>query len=557
VAQPRVLIVDKPEERLPFYRSVLGEFGAEIVIAYSSAGSLDEVLQEDYAVILVNLTAPGSDGLAAVHRIRQNPRTRRTPIVLICMEGAGPPLDDITGPVDYLPAPVVDAVLRTKVRIYVELHLAHAELASAYQVLEQRVDERTAQLQTANLRLQDEITERMRAERGREALLASEKALRREAEDLSRLKDEFLATMSHELRTPLNAIFGWITLLRTGRLDPPTAERALETIERNARAQKRLIDDLLDVSRIVSGKVQLELTDFDPRQVMESALATMAPAATARGITLTPELATRALPLRADFARLQQVVCNLLSNAIKFTPEGGEVWIRLDRDTTHLQITVTDSGQGISADFLPHVFDRFRQEDGSISRRHSGLGLGLAIVRHLVELHGGTVAAASAGEGKGATFSVSIPARDLMGESYQSPVPVDAAGLRRLAALNVLVVDDDAGSRELVASMLAGYGARVTSADGGERAFTLLRQQPPDVLIADLAMPGITGIDLIHRVRALGADEGGRVPAIAVSAFASAADRQRALQAGFDRHLAKPVEHEELAAVVLSATLRH
>jgi signal transduction histidine kinase len=557
VPQPRVLIVDKPEERLPFYREVLGEFGAEIVIAYSSAGSLAEVLQEDYAVILVNLTAPDSDGLASVRQIRHHPRTRRTPIVLICPDGVSPPLDDITGPVDYLPAPVVAAVLRTKVRVYVELHLAHAERASAYQVLEERVVERTAQLQTANLRLQEEAAERMRAERDREALLASEKALRREAEELSRLKDEFLATMSHELRTPLNAIFGWITLLRTGRLDPPTAERALETIERNARAQKRLIDDLLDVSRIVSGKVQLELTDFDPRQVMESALATMAPGAAARRITLTPELATRALPLRADFARLQQVVCNLLSNAIKFTPEGGEVWIRLDRDTTHLQITVTDTGEGISPEFLPHVFDRFRQEDGSISRRHSGLGLGLAIVRHLVELHGGSVAAASAGEGKGATFTVRIPARDLRGESYQAPVPVDAAGLRRLAELTVLVVDDDAGSRELVASMLEGYGARVVTADSGERAFALLRQQPPDVLIADLAMPGVTGIDLIQRVRALDAAEGGRTPAIAVSAFASAADRQRALQAGFDRHLAKPVEHEELAAALVSATLRN
>ncbi len=325
MAHTRVLIVDKPEERLPFYRSVVGEFDAEIVIAYSSAGTLDQVLQEDYAVILMNLTAPGGDGLATVQRIRHHPRTRRTPIILIGMAVPGPAFGDIAGPVDYIPAPVVYEVLRAKVRIFVDLHRANAELASAYQALERRVAERTAQLQAANL---------------------SEKRLRREAEELSRLKDEFLATMSHELRTPLNAIFGWITLLRTGRLDAPTAERALETIERNARAQKHLIDDLLDVSRIVSGKVQLELTDFDPRQVMESALATMAPAAEARRITLTPELAVRAAPLRADFARLQQVVCNLLSNAIKFTPEGGRVWIRMDRDPGSMQITVTDTGQG-------------------------------------------------------------------------------------------------------------------------------------------------------------------------------------------------------------------
>jgi signal transduction histidine kinase len=400
VPQPRVLIVDKPEERLPFYREVLGEFGAEIVIAYSSAGSLAEVLQEDYAVILVNLTAPDSDGLASVRRIRHHPRTRRTPIVLICPDGVSPPLDDITGPVDYLPAPVVAAVLRTKVRVYVELHLAHAERA--------RVVERTAQLQTANLRLQEEAAERMRAERDREALLASEKALRREAEELSRLKDEFLATMSHELRTPLNAIFGWITLLRTGRLDPPTAERALETIERNARAQKRLIDDLLDVSRIVSGKVQLELTDFDPRQVMESALATMAPGAAARRITLTPELATRALPLRADFARLQQVVCNLLSNAIKFTPKGSvRVTAGVARDDG-VYISVADTGIGIAAEDIEKALMPFVQIDSTLQRKYDGTGLGLPLARSMTEHHGGGFEIESK-VGEGTSITVRFP----------------------------------------------------------------------------------------------------------------------------------------------------
>jgi signal transduction histidine kinase/ActR/RegA family two-component response regulator len=531
LARPRVLIVDKPEERLPFYRSVLGEFDAETVVAYSSAGTLDQVLQEDYAVILVNLTTPAAAGLDTARLIRRNPRTRRTPIVLIGMAGPDPTLADMEGPVDYIPAPVVYEVLRSKVRIFVELHRAHEDLASAYRELEQRVTERTAQLQAAN---------------------SSEKRLRREAEELSRLKDEFLATMSHELRTPLNAIFGWITLLRTGRLDPATAERALETIERNARTQKNLIDDLLDVSRIVSGKVQLELTEFDPRQVMESALATMAPAAGARRITLIPDFAVGGAPLRADFARLQQVVCNLLSNAIKFTPEGGQVWIRMDRGPGSMQITVTDTGQGISADFLPHVFDRFRQEDGSISRRHSGLGLGLAIVRHLVELHGGTVAAASPGEGHGATITVHIPAPELKGESYQPPALFEPDDLRQLSGLEVLVVDDDAVSREVVASMLQGYGAHVTTVDTGERALSLLMQKPPDVLIADLAMPQMTGIDLIQRIRNLPTAQGGKVPAIAVSAFAAAPDRLLSLQAGFDSHLAKPVEPEELARVLVN-----
>ncbi len=317
-----------------------------------------------------------------------------------------------------------------------------------------------------------------------------------------------------------------------------------------------MIDDLLDSSRIVSGKVQLELTDFDPFQVVESALSTMGPAAEARRITLVPALPAQAPLLRADFARLQQVVCNLLSNAIKFTPEGGRVQIRMERTAGSMQIEVTDTGEGISAEFLPHVFDRFRQEDGSISRRHSGLGLGLAIVRHLVELHGGTVAAASPGEGQGATFTVRIPAVEAVDASLAPPAAIDAAGLPQLAGLSVLVVDDDAGSRELIANMLQGYGARVITAEGGERALHLMMQQPPDVLIADLAMPRMTGIDLIQRVRNLRLDQGGQVAAIAVSAFAAAPDRLLALQAGFDSHLAKPVAPEELALVVLSTLLQ-
>ncbi len=481
---------------------MFGEFDAETVVAYASAGTLGQVLQDDYALILVNLTAPGGEGLATVRRIRENPRTRRTPLLLIGTAGSEPALADLAGPLEC---------------IFVEL--------------EPWVTERTAQLQAANL---------------------SEQRLRREAEELSRLKDELLSTMSHELRTPLNAIFGWITLLRTGRLDAATAERALETIERNARAQKTLIDDLLDVSRIMSGKVQLELTQFDPREVVESALASMRSGAEARRITLSAELIVSAAPLRADFARLKQVVGHLLSNAIKFTPEGGRVWVRMDRDPETVQVTVTDTGQGISAQFLPHVLDRFRQEDGSISRHHNGLGLGLAIVRHLVELHGGTVAATSPGEGQGATFTIRIPAVATHSESVAPPPAPQAQQLHRIAGLAVLVVDDDAGSREVVASMLQGYGARVTTVDSGERALSLLMQQPPDVLIADLAMPQMTGIDLIQRIRNLRTDQGGQVPAIAVSAFAAAPDRLLALQAGFDSHLAKPVEPEELAQVLVN-----
>jgi signal transduction histidine kinase len=287
--------------------------------------------------------------------------------------------------------------------------MTRAALARANLKLESRVQERTAELLHSNERLRAEIEERLHAENEREALLAREKLLRGQAEELSRLKDEFLATMSHELRTPLNAIFGWITLLRTGRLDEPTEARALETIERNARAQKRLIEDLLDVSRIVTGKIALELADVAPRRVVEGAIATMQPAAQAKDVRIVPLLGEVPGPIRGDFARLQQVICNLLSNAVKFTPAGGHIDVELAMRGDRVQISVTDSGQGIKPEFLPHVFDRFRQEDGSISRRHGGLGLGLAIVRHLVDLHSGTVEAGSDGEGRGARLVVLLP----------------------------------------------------------------------------------------------------------------------------------------------------
>jgi signal transduction histidine kinase/ActR/RegA family two-component response regulator len=439
------------------------------------------------------------------------------------------------------------------VRVFVDLYDARVALSTANQELETRVTERTAELQKSNERLQAEIAERLRAEAEREALLAREKVLRAEAEELSRLKDEFLATMSHELRTPLNAIFGWITLLRTRRLDEATQERALETIERNARAQKRLIEDLLDVSRIVTGKVALELVTVDPRRVVEAALETMHPAAQAKGLKIVPLLDIGAGTVRGDFARLQQIVCNLLSNAIKFTDSGGHVEVCLARRNGEVEISVADSGQGIKPEFLPLVFDRFRQEDGSISRRHGGLGLGLAIVRHLVELHAGSVDAQSSGEGKGAKFIVRLPIREgsLIQRVSEAPsgTIVSAA---MLMGVRLLVVDDDPGARELISGMLEGFGAQVSTAESGQQAMSLLFAQRPDVLIADLGMPGMDGYTLIEQVRALEPDFGGLTPAVAVTAYASPQDRLRALQAGYQNHVAKPVEAEELAIVIAS-----
>ena len=551
----RILIVDDLPEKLLVYRTLLEDLDAQIVEAHSGTEALKRVLEGEFAVILLDVNMPDIDGLETATLVRRHKNGRHTPIIFITAYA-----DEMQtargyelGAVDYILSPVIAPVIRTKVRVFVDLYEARAALALSNQELETRVTERTGELQKSNERLQAEIAERLRAEAEREALLAREKVLRAEAEELSRLKDEFLATMSHELRTPLNAIFGWITLLRTRRLDEATQERALETIERNARAQKRLIEDLLDVSRIVTGKVALELVTVDPRRVVEAALETMHPAAQAKGLKIVPLLDIGAGTVRGDFARLQQIVCNLLSNAIKFTDAGGHVEVCLARRNGEVEISIADSGQGIKPEFLPLVFDRFRQEDGSISRRHGGLGLGLAIVRHLVELHAGSVDAQSAGEGKGARFIVRLPVREanLMPRVTEAPTNgiVTAA---MLMGVRLLVVDDDPGARELISGMLEGFGAQVSVAESGQAALSLLFAQRPDVLIADLGMPGMDGYALIEQVRALDPDFGGLTPAVAVTAYASPQDRLRALQAGYQNHVAKPVEAEELAIVIAS-----
>jgi signal transduction histidine kinase len=411
----RILVVDDLAEKRLTYAAILEGLDAELIMASSGEEALKRVLEGEFAVILLDVNMPGMDGLETAALLRQHRNARHTPIILVTAYA-----DDVQssrgyelGVVDYMQVPVVSPVMRAKVGVFLDLFLTRAALARANQDLESRVAERTAELLRSNERLRAEIEERLRAENEREALLAGERVLRGQAEELSSLKDQFLATMSHELRTPLNAIFGWITLLRTRRLDEATQARALETIERNARAQKRLIEDLLDVSRIVTGKIALELGDVVPARVVEGAIATMQPAAQAKNLRIVPVLGEVTGVIRGDAARLQQVICNLLSNAIKFTAPGGRIDVELvvSGDHEHLRISVADTGQGIKPEFLPHVFERFRQEDGSIRRRHGGLGLGLAIVGHLVELHSGTVEAQSDGEGSGSRFIVQLPVR--------------------------------------------------------------------------------------------------------------------------------------------------
>jgi CheY-like chemotaxis protein/two-component sensor histidine kinase len=374
-------------------------------------------------------------------------------------------------------------------------------------------------------------------------------------------KDRFLATVSHELRTPLHAIVGWTNVLRTRKSDEPTFARALETIERNAKMQARLIEDLLDVSRMVTGKFTLDIQPVDLASIIEAALDVVRPAAEARSLRLESRLDASVGRVAGDPARLQQVVWNLLVNAVKFTATGGRVEVRLRALGPDVQITVSDTGQGISPDFLPYVFERLRQADLTSTRAQTGLGLGLAIVRHLVELHGGTVRADSPGEGQGATFTVTLPLAPDLGTGGELELTeadrreaatggAAEAGQRSLDGVRVLVVDDERDARDFLTLVLQRAGASVIAAGSAAEALRVLESGKVDVLVADIAMPGEDGYALIRKVRALSREQRRRIPAAAVTAYAGVADRARALSAGFDRHVTKPIAPDDLVALV-------
>jgi signal transduction histidine kinase/ActR/RegA family two-component response regulator len=400
--------------------------------------------------------------------------------------------------------------------------------------------------------IQERDSELRLAEQERSRLLVLEQEARRQAEEANRLKDEFLATLSHELRTPLNAILGWAQVLRSGNLDAATAERALETIERNARSQAQLIADLLDISRIITGKLRLDFKPVELPRIIEAALDSARPAAGAKGVHLDVFLDPLMTPMLGDADRLQQIVWNLLSNAIKFTPQGGRVEVRLTEAMPNAVVQVADTGVGIRADFLPHVFDRFRQAEGSHTRLHGGLGLGLSIVRHLTELHGGTVEVESDGEGRGSTFTVKLPlAVELTGEvpvAGRPAMPQVWSAPDLLKDLRILVVEDEKDTRDLLVMALEGCGASVTSTVSVAEALEAFQRTTPDVIVSDIGLPGEDGYSFIRKVRA--SNGGGRVPAAAVTAYAGAEDRRRALESGFQTHLAKPVDPSELVATV-------
>jgi PAS domain S-box-containing protein len=373
----------------------------------------------------------------------------------------------------------------------------------------------------------------------------------------SQMKDEFLATVSHELRTPLTAMLGWARLLRSGKLDESGFIRALQTIERNAMAQARLIEDLLNASRIITGKLQLDIQQIDLASVIDAAINAVRPTADAKNIKLKVLVEPGVGQITGDPTRLQQVVWNLVSNSIKFTPNGGRVETRLESINSQVEITVSDSGQGISPDFLPYIFDRFRQADSTTTRRQSGLGLGLAIVRHIVELHGGTISAESPGEGQGTTFRVQLPIRAAsteilhMGRKQQVIENIEPfAFSTSLEGLRVLVVEDEPDTRELVTVLLTKSGAEVQAVGSASEVFTLLDGWRPDVLVSDIGMPGMDGYQLIRKIRARTPEQGGWIPAVALTAYAKAEDRVRAISAGFNMHVIKPVEPVELIAVI-------
>jgi signal transduction histidine kinase/DNA-binding response OmpR family regulator len=411
--------------------------------------------------------------------------------------------------------------------------------------------------------LQLEIAERKQAEEERAKLLIRERAARAEAEQANQTKDEFLATLSHELRTPLSAILGWSHLVRSGKLDEDQLMRAFETIERNARSQSQLIDDLLDVSRIITGKLQIEARPLDLCGVIEAAGDAVRPSVEAKGIQFEMLLDAEACVVRGDANRLQQIFWNLLSNAIKFTPAGGRVSVGVRRVGPRVEVSVSDSGIGITSEFLPYIFDRFRQADGSTTRVHGGLGLGLSIVRHLLELHDGDIEVQSEGRDKGATFIVSLPlapaksaaienARAAAAESNGTPNGFS----NLLKGLRILVVDDEADSRDLVTAILTRCGCKVKCCQSAAEALKTFREWKPDLLVSDIGMPQEDGYALIKKLRKLRLKLAREIPAIALTAYATDDDRARTLSAGFQMHVSKPIEPEALVRIIADAAGR-
>lgn len=671
-------MVDDLPEKLLTYETILAPLDEHLIRATSGKEALDMMLKTDIAVLLVDVCMPEVDGFELVTMVRSHPRFQQTAVILVSsvmVEDDDRLKGYDYGAVDYVPVPIQPGILRAKVAIFVDLYRKSKALEESNRQLEERVHERTAEIeQSAELlrhseqrfrllveniydysilmldregrisswnsgterlygyseaevlgqdstrffsaedrqsgkpaRLleiaareghsQDEgwrlrkdgsrfwasitltalydgellgfsqivhdLTDRKRADEERSQLLQTAEEARQEAEAANQMKDEFLAVLSHELRTPLNAITGWAHMLQAGDLDAATQAKAVETINRNAMLQARLISDLLDVSRIVSGKLRLDLKPVELQGVIRAAIDTVRPAAEAKEVQIDVDTTAGSGPVRGDAFRLQQVVWNLLSNAVKFSPRKCHIQVRLERHNSRVELTVADEGPGIRPDFLPHIFEAFRQADATTTRPHQGLGLGLAIVRNLLQLHGGSVKAMNRTEGSGAIFKVTLPldisqplgvgerqhmllARDLEGDEVQLGTI--------LKGIKVVIVDDEADAREVGALILDRCGATVRAASSAGEAFEMIQRETPDVLVADIEMPGEDGYSLVRRVRRLPPDQGGQMVVIALTAHASANDIPKLVSAGFQRYVPKPLQPRELISAIVALT---
>jgi PAS domain S-box-containing protein len=536
-----------------FFYNVLDERGASYML-YTLSGVPAEAFAHFPMPRATDLFGPTfrGEGVIRIEDVREDPRYGKNSPYYGMPEGHLPV-------VSYLAVPVVSR----SGDVLGGLFFGHPEAGAFTDRHERIVAGLAAQTAVAmdNARLYEA------AQRGRdeaEAAAHENERLLRETREANRLKDEFLAMLSHELRTPLTAILGWAHMLRTGQFDESNVANAYETIERNARAQAQLIDDLLDVSRIITGKLRLDMRAVNPNASIDSAVEAMRPGAESKGVRIRKIVDTGVTSVAGDPVRLQQIVWNLLSNAVKFTPRGGLVQLRLSRVNSHVEIAVIDTGQGIAPEFLPHVFDRFRQADQRITRTHGGLGLGLSIVRHLVELHGGTVHAESEGEGRGSTFTVKLPVAPVYMETEagERVHPTARETLPnygcpdRLDGLKILVIDDEPDTLEMLRIGLTNCGAEVTVAGSAGSALEALASSMPDVIISDIGMPDMDGYELMRKIRALPPEQGGRVPAVALTAYARTEDRLQALRSGYQMHVPKPVELAELVTVTASLAQR-
>jgi signal transduction histidine kinase len=531
-----ILLIDDRLENLIALEAILSKLGQNLVIARSGEEALRCLLNQDFAVILLDVQMPGMDGFETASLIRQRGRSQLTPIIFVTAFSAddqGQIRGYALGAVDYLLKPINPEILISKVAVFVELFKKTQEI----------------QRQSAELAMQ-------------KIEIVQEQLARQQAESDNRMKDEFMAIISHELRTPLNAILGWSKLLVADKLDPIKARRALETIHRNAQSQAQLIEDILDVARLTSGKVQIRQQPINLVNLISGEIESLRPAADEKGIQLTSQLMSDRCIVSGDSQRLQQVLRNLLSNAIKFTPQSGQVEVRLDVTTQHpsptalAQITVTDTGIGIDPDFLPQIFEYFRQADSSSTRSHGGLGLGLAIVHQLVELHGGKIEAASEGKDKGSTFTIFLPLHTSPQPNPPSQISTPELLNKTLALeyISVLLVDDNADNRDFLVAALEIAGAEVTAVATGQEVIDHLQHSQPDVLLSDIAMPNENGYELLYRVRRLEQERGGEtIPAIALTAYAKQEDREQALSVGFQQFLSKPTDPTLLIEAVAEA----